>query len=293
LLRSMTAYGRGEVRLGDTLFVAEIKSVNHRYRDVFFRIPKNYQVLEDELRSLVYSKIRRGRLEISVQVEESPEKNAYHLELNVPLVRSYLSIFDQLAEQLGMDRKIPLESFCQMKDVILFNPPEVDVERMKPGFQEVIRQALDSLDLMRIREGDAVKADFLKRIGLIETYIRDMTERTPDLLVQYRKRLLESVRRIQQDVIVDETRLAQEVAFLAEKSDITEETVRIGSHLEQFREVLGMEDAVGRRLDFLIQEINREVNTLSAKASDAQVSRIVVEIKAELEKLREQVQNVE
>ena len=293
MIKSMTAYGRGEYRQGDTLFVAEIKSLNNRHRDIVLRFPKKFQVLDKDLRSAVSSRIRRGRLEVSIQMENGGEEAPYGLELNVPLVNSYFKVFRQLAEQFGLDQEIRIESLCQMRDVILFRPEDVDLGEARSGLLEVLSQALDSLDMMRIREGEAIESDFLKRLDLLEQYADEISKRAPELVEEYRDRLNDKVQNMLKDVAVDENRLAQEVAFFAERSDITEELVRIRSHLEQFREYLSMDDALGRRLDFLIQEFNREVNTLSTKASDSFVSKIVVEMKAELEKLREQVQNVE
>jgi uncharacterized protein (TIGR00255 family) len=293
LIKSMTAYGRGEYQQGDTLFIAEIRSLNNRYRDIILRIPGNIQILEKELKSIISSRIRRGRIEVSVKIENTSEESPYKLELNMPLIKSYFEIFNHLAEQFGLDQNIRIESLCQLKDVILVKPEEVDVEQLKPGLQEVLIQALDSLDMMRITEGEAIETDFLKRLDLLERYAEKVDKRAPGLIDEYRKRLKENINRMLVDVAVDESRLAQEVAFFAERSDITEEIVRIRSHLRQFREYLSADDALGRRLDFLIQEINREVNTTGSKASDSFIAEVVVEMKAELEKLREQVQNVE
>jgi len=293
LIKSMTAYGRAEYSLGDILFISEIKSVNNRYRDIILRIPKNFQIFDKELRSVISSRIKRGRIEASIQMEESSDETPYTLELNEPLVNSYFKIFNQLAEQFGLDHEIRIESLCQMRDVILFRPETVEVDKVKPGFQEVLRQALDSLDVMRIKEGEAIEADFVMRIDLLEKHLYEVENRAPVLVQEYRKRLKENIERMLKDIAMDEARLAQEVALFAEKSDITEEIVRLRSHLKQFREYISLDDAVGRRLDFLIQEMNREVNTIGSKASDTIISRVVVEMKAEVEKLREQVQNVE
>lgn len=293
MIKSMTAYGRSEYLLGDTLFVAEIRSLNNRYRDIILRIPKNYQALEKELKTIIASRIRRGRVEVSVQIVNNGEESPYSLKLNMPLVNSYFKIFNQLAKNLGLDQEIQLDSLCQMKDVILFKSEEGDVEKLRTGFQQVVEQGLDSLDVMRIKEGEAIEADFLERLNLLEEYFNEVGNRAPSLVEEYRKRLKDKIDRILKDMTLDDIRLAQEVALFAERSDITEEIVRIRSHLKQFREYLSMDDAIGRRLDFLIQELNREVNTLSSKASDSFISKVVVEMKAELEKLREQVQNVE
>ena len=293
MIKSMTAYGRGEYQQGDTLFIAEIRSLNNRYRDIILRIPGNVQILEKELKPIISSRIRRGRIEVSIKIENTGEESPYDLELNVPLVNSYFKIFNDLAEQFGLDQKIRIESLCQMRDVILVKPEDVDIEKVKPGLQEVLIQALDSLDMMRVREGEAIEADFVKRLDLLERYVEEIDKRAPTLIEEYRRRLNDNISRMLNDVAVDESRLAQEVAFVAERSDITEEIVRIRSHLKQFREYLSADDALGRRLDFLIQEINREVNTTGSKASDSFIAKVVVEMKAELEKLREQVQNVE
>jgi len=293
LIKSMTAYGRGEYHLGDTQFTAETRSLNNRHLDIILRIPRNYQVLEKEFKDTISSRIRRGRVEVSVQIENNGEESPYSLELNVPLVNSYIKILHQLAEKFDLDKEIQVDSLLQMKDVLLFRPEEVDMDKLRPGFQHVVEQALDSLDKMRAKEGEAIEADFVKRLDLLEEYVNEVYRRAPIIVEEYRKRLKDRIDHIIGDADLDESRLAQEVAFFAEKSDITEEIVRARSHLKQFREYLSMDDALGRRLDFLIQEINREVNTLSSKASDALISKVVVEMKAELEKLREQVQNVE
>jgi len=293
LIKSMTAYGRGEVQQGDVVFIAEIRSVNNRFRDIILRIPKNYQILDKDLRAIISSRIRRGRVEVSIQMEDSGVADPYDLELNVPLVNSYFKIFEQLREQFGLDKEIRLESLCQMKDVVLFKPEPADIDKMRPGFQEVLKLALDSLNLMRTKEGEAIEADLSKRLEMLEGYVNEVEERAPRLVEEYRNRLKDNVAHMLNDLTVDESRVAQEVAFFAEKSDITEEVVRLRSHLKQFREYLSIDEALGRRLDFLIQEMNREVNTLGSKASESHISRVVVEMKAELEKLREQIQNVE
>lgn len=293
MIKSMTAYGRSEYKLGDIFFTAEIKSVNNRYRDIILRIPNSFKVLEDELKAIVASRIRRGRIDVSIQMEDSSDTTFYNLELNGPLVESYFRVFKQLGERFGLDQKIRLESLCQMKDVILMKPEEVDVEKLRPGFHEALIQALDSFDLMRVKEGETLEDDFEKRLKLLEGYVSEVEKRVPDFVEKYHKKLKKNVNRMLKDITVDEVRLAQEVAFFAEKSDITEEIVRIRSHLGQFREYLSVDEALGRKLDFLTQEINREVNTLASKASDSFIVRTAVEMKAEQEKMREQIQNVE
>jgi len=289
----MTAYGRGEYFFGSQSFIAEIRSLNHRYRDVIIRVPKVFQTLEDEIRSHISSRIKRGRIEVSIQMEKNSGETEYNLELNLPLVRSYLRIFEKLKDEFGLDEKIRPDYLCQMKDIIQVRPQEIDVDESRAGLQELISQALDSLDIMRVQEGESIEEDFLKRLDRVKVYLDEIVERSPQLVEEYRDRLKDKINNISKDIDIDENRLVQEVAIFASRCDINEEIVRTRSHLKQFHKYMTMEGSIGRRLDFLIQEINREVNTIASKALNSSISSRVVEIKAELERLREQVQNVE
>ena len=293
MIRSMTGYGQGDYALGERKFVAEVKSVNYRYRDVAIRLPKTFQSVEDDMRGQVASKFRRGRIEVILQIEKGTTETQVDLELNLPLVRSYLAVFKQLKEEFGVDEKIRPDEFCQMKDVVLVKPEEIDMDEVRQGLKEALRLALDSCDRMKIQEGKALEEDFLKRLTLIEGHLQDIEERAPLVVEEYKTRLKDKISRISPDLKLDENRILQEVVIFADKCDITEEIVRTRSHLGQFRHYLSVDDSVGRRLDFLLQEIHREINTMSAKASDSSISAKAVEIKAELEKLREQAQNVE
>jgi uncharacterized protein (TIGR00255 family) len=293
LIRSMTGYGQGDYAQGGMKFGAEVKSVNYRYRDVVIRLPKTLQAQEDEMRGEVVSKFRRGRIEVMLQIEKGTEETPVDLALNLPLVRSYLAMFEQLKEEFGLEGKVRPHEFCQMKDVVFVKPEEMDMEEVRQGLKEALRLALDSCDRMKIQEGKALEQDFLKRLSLVEGHLTDIAERAPLVVEEYKGRLRDKISQMAPDVELDENRIRQEVVIFADKCDITEEIVRTRSHLAQFRHYLSVDDAVGRRLDFLLQEINREINTMSAKASDASISATVVEVKAELEKLREQAQNVE
>ena len=293
MIKSMTGYGRGENTAGRNRYVVEIKTVNNRYRDVTVRTPKTLQGVEDDVRALVSEKIKRGRVEASLQMIREGEETEYDLELNTPLVRSYMRIFRQMSEEFGLDKKVSVDDLCQMKDVILFKTEEVDLEEARSGFREAVALALASCDLMRSKEGEAIEQDFMKRLGLIEATIGEIKERSPLVVQEYQKKLRQRVEQMLQGVGMEEGRLIQEVALFADRSDITEEVVRARSHLDQFREIMSQDDAVGRKLEFLLQELHREINTISAKSSDSFISAKTVELKAELEKLREQVQNVE
>lgn len=292
MVKSMTAYGRSEHRTEQGVYTVEVRSLNHRYLDISLRVPKNIQSLDAALRAGIASRVRRGRVEVSVQLQNGGQ-GSYTLELNLPVAEAYHRVLTELAEHLDLSEDIKLETLAQMTDVIVAKPTEVDVDKLAGELQDAVMLAMDSLEEMRLKEGEAIRVDLEKRLGLLDQYLSRVRDIAPTLVEGYRERLRNNVQGMLEGIRVDEGRLAQEVAYLAERSDITEETVRIRSHLDQFRQYLDLDDSLGRRLDFLIQEINREVNTLSAKASDSEISRVVVEMKAEMEKLREQVQNVE
>ena len=269
MIKSMTGYGRGESGAAGKRHVAEIKTVNNRYRDLIVRAPKTLQAVEEDVRTLLSERIKRGRVETTLQMIKEGEEPEYELELNLPLVRSYMRIFRRLSEEFGLDQKTKVDELCRMKDVILIKTEEVDMEQARAAFLEAVRTALDSCDLMRTTEGEAIEQDFLKRIGLIEESIREIEERAPLVGQEHAKRLRQRIEQMLQGVEMDEARLMQEVAVFSDRSDITEELVRARSHLDQFRSIMSQDDAVGRKLEFLLQELHREINTMSAKASDA------------------------
>ena len=292
MIRSMTGFGRGECERAGKVFVAEIKSVNNRFREVIVRAPRALQVFEEEIRSQVASRMRRGRIDVSIQIEREGEE-PIRLELNSPLVASYLRILKQLSDEFGLDDRVNPLALCQLKDVILLKPEESDPSDLKAGIREATAMALDSCDGMRLQEGKSIEEDFRKRILLIRGYLDEIEARTGLVVEDYRRKLQERIQLLSNGSTLDQGRLLQEVAIHAEKCDIAEEISRGRSHLGQFENFLLSEDSVGRKLDFLLQEIHREINTMSTKASDASISIKAVEVKAELEKLREQVQNVE
>jgi len=292
MLRSMTAYGRAESVKGNIAFVVEMKSVNGRYREIILRLPQVLQPLEDRIKPMISSTLKRGRIDISIQMKDNSGNN-FELELNKPLVKAYITVFNELNRELGCDQPIDLSVFSQLKDTIIMKQENVDIEKMWPDLREVIDKALHSLDAMRLNEGKVIEKDFLKRLKNIKHYINEISDQSKVTIEDYRDKLIEKILKLVKDLEVTEDRLVQEVAFMAERSDITEELVRTRSHLEQFRNYMNEDDVIGRRLEFLLQEINREVNTIGSKAADSFISQRTVEIKAELEKLREQIQNIE
>ena len=292
MLKSMTGYGRAESLKGPLEFIAEIRSGNNRYREIILRLPQVLQPLEDRIRSIVSHRLKRGRIEISIQIKDNGDKGL-NLELNRPLVKAYVNVFNELNKELGCQQSIDLSFFSQFKDAIIVKQDSVDFEKIWPDLRDVIDKALLSLDTMRANEGTALEKDFSERLNRIGRYIDEIRNRAKVTVEGYRNKLRQRIHELIKSIEINEDRLIQEVAFMAERSDITEELIRVESHLEQFRNYMAQDDVIGRRLDFLLQELNREVNTIGSKAADSLISQFAVEIKAELEKLREQTQNVE
>jgi len=288
----MTAYGSAESLKDSLEFIVEIRSGNYRYREIVLRLSHSLQPFEEKVRSVVASTVKRGRIEVSIQIKDNGNKNL-KLELNMPLVKAYIQIFKELNKELECEQRIDPSFFSHLKDIIITKQDSIDLENVWPNLEDVINTALRSMESMRINEGMALEKDFLERLNRITKYIDEIRSRTTLIVESYKDRLMQKINNIIKPVEINEDRIIQEVALMADRSDITEELIRVESHIEQFRNFINQDDAIGRRLDFLLQEINREVNTMGSKASDSLVSQLAVEIKAELEKLREQIQNVE
>jgi uncharacterized protein (TIGR00255 family) len=289
----MTAFGRGEYDLNNTLFSVEIKTLNNRYKEIIVRMPNSLQELEEGIKTQISSRVKRGRVEVSLQISRKDKENSYNLDLNVPLLKSYLNIFRRMSDEFGLNEMIRPDYLCQVKDMITMKQDDTDPGESSACVMKAMEQALDSLDAMRAQEGTAIEEDFDLRLDLIEMHLNVIEERAPIVVNEYKEKLKTRIEALSEDIQTDQGRLAQETAIFASRCDITEEVVRTRSHLKQFRNYMSMDDSIGRRLDFLTQELNREINTISAKASDSMISTRAVEVKAELEKLREQIQNVE
>jgi len=288
----MTAYGSAESLKDSLEFIVEIRSGNYRYREIVLRLPQSLQPFEEKVRSAVSSTVKRGRIEVSIQIKDNGNKGL-KLELNRPLVKAYIQVFKELNEELECKQRIDPSFFSQLKDIIITKQDSIDIENVWPDLEDVINKALRSMESMRINEGRALEKDFLERLNRITRYIDEIRSRTTVIVESYRDKLMQRINKLIKTIEINEDRIIQEVALMADKADITEELIRVESHLEQFRNFINQDDVIGRRLDFLLQEINREVNTMGSKAADSLVSQLAVEIKAELEKLREQIQNVE
>ena len=288
----MTGYGCAKSLLEDGSIVVEVKSVNHRYLDFTSRVPKRFHSYESEIRKDICKRFSRGRFEVTLQ-SDCTKEGEQKAELNIELAKEYYTALKKLRDTFRLDDRIRLGLLAEMKDVIVVKETESEHKGEEQALKEALKGALDSLERMRVFEGEIIYKFFLDKLNVIKLLIDEIRRISPQVLIYYRERLLKRVEELSGGLELDNQRLNQEIALFAEKSDITEELVRVGSHLEQFSMIMDTDEPVGRKLDFLLQEINREANTIASKANDSEISQKVVEIKSELEKIREQVQNVE
>lgn len=290
MIKSMTGYGKGEVEYEGRRFIAELRSVNHRYCEIGMRLPKRYASLEGRIKKGVSGRISRGKLDITLTGDAGNEVPG-RLEVNGPLADSYYSALCSLKTRLGLAGDITVKDFSSVPDIITFREEPLDIEKDWLFIDAAISKGMNALDEMKRVEGDVLAADVSSRLEKIGVSIDKVRERAPAVVRSYKERLTEKISSM--EIELDEGRMAQEVAYFADRCDISEELVRLGSHLEQFRLTANSPEPAGRKLDFLIQEINREVNTIGSKANDSFISQKIIEVKAELEKIREQVQNIE
>ena len=292
MIKSMTGYGKGDETSERGGFTVEIRSVNHRYGEISVRLPRAFLSQENEIKRLVSATLKRGKIDVSVQWDEAAGVDSLP-QLNQELAKGYYDAFSRLSRDLGMLDEVPLGLILAQKGVLRDSGQTIDETGLLPQLIAAVRTALNAIEAMRVREGEALAADLLARRQQIAEWVGQIRERTPLMVAEYRQKLSTRLEQLLGDVELDPARLAQEVAVLADRCDITEELVRLASHFAQFDEALRLKEPVGRKLDFLMQEMNREVNTIGSKANDAAIASLVIQVKAEMEKMREQVQNVE
>jgi len=293
MIKSMTGYGKAEAMLDGRKYAVEIRSLNHRYLEISLRLPGSLSSLETEIRRRVGERFSRGRIEVSVRVDTNGNMEEGRLELNLPLLKNYHDLLRRLKAEFQLSGDITLDHFTGFKDIFVPMEVDTDMELIAAQIGTVLDEAVRLLTEMRQKEGELLLVDLDEHIRRVEGCLNVIADRAPKCVQEYQRRLTERVRELTGGVDVDEIRLSQEVAIMADKSDVTEEIVRLASHISQFREMLKSGDAIGRKIDFLIQEMNREINTIGSKTGDLDISRNVIEIKSELGKLREQVQNIE
>ncbi len=290
-MHSMTGYGRGEAARAGARVAAEIHSVNKRQVEVQISLPATLAALEEELRAAVTRRVHRGRLSVGVTAQLNGD--APQPTVNEPLARGYLEAFRRLQTTLGIGGEVSLDTLLRLPGV-LGAPAEPGIRaETREALAEATERALDALLVMRANEGAHLQRDLLGRTSTLRSLLAEVALKRPGTLARHLANLRERIARLGVEVGVDDERLAREVAFFADRSDFSEEVTRLQSHLEQFEATCHRSESIGRTLEFIAQEIGRELNTLSAKANDAEVSQLVVAAKAELEKVREQVQNVE
>lgn len=291
MIRSMTGFGRCKKSVNEYEINIDIRSVNHRYLDLNLKIPKYYSFLEEKIREKVSGCISRGKLEVTVYIKliNSDEKQ---IVLNEAMCDNYVRVLSDLRDKLGTDDKIDIRLMSRFNDIFELEYKEADEEAVAASVLEVLDECLKDFILMREREGARIKEDLTKRLDKIAELGTIVEERAPEIVNEYREKLLAKLK----DVLnnnVDEQRVLQEAAIYADKITTAEETVRLKSHIKEFKSLIEKKEAVGKKLDFIIQEMNREVNTIGSKCNDFETAKIVVELKSEIENVREQIQNIE
>lgn len=293
MIRSMTGYGKGESENQLYKLKIELKSVNHRYLDVNVKLPRYLIYLEEGIKKLIKEKINRGKVDVFVNFDFS-DASSMDVKVDIPLARSFKFALEELKTELEIDDTIRLNNILSISDVIKTEKKELDEDLVWETIKEATEEALDKILQMREYEGEQLKADIFNKLDNIEAISSRIEMRAPLVVEEYRGKLNERIQSIlEEGTVVDPDRLAMEVAIYADKSSIDEELTRLKSHVLQLKAILSEDGAVGRKLDFLIQEFNREVNTIGSKSSDSDIVKAVVELKSEIEKIREQVQNIE
>ncbi len=292
MIRSMTGFGRELKHINGRDILVEIRSVNHRYYEFNAKIPKAYGYLEEKLKSLLNGKISRGKVEVSVSMFNA-DGSEEDIEVNQSVARGYVDALRKANEELGLNDDLALSNLLKLPDIFTVKKVVEDEEQVWQSVLPVAESALHKFVDMRETEGEKMKADFENRLEFIEEKVSEVEKRSPEVTENYRKRLYDRLCEVLEDKNVDEQRIVTEAAIFSEKTAVDEETVRLRSHIAQFRTLVIMNEPVGRKLDFLIQEFNREVNTIGSKAQDLDITKIVVDLKSEIEKIREQVQNIE
>lgn len=291
MIKSMTGYGKAEYVLERGKITVEMRSVNHRYGEISIKLPRTMIRFENDVRKAVAERLKRGKIDVFIQMEASPDGSPP--AVNIPLARAYYQAFSTLRQELGIEEPVPLSLVVAQKDVLAVAENDDAAEGMLEGLLATVASAVDTMESMRIREGKELGDDLVRRRGNLSQLMDRVAARAPTVPLEYLDKLTARLSQLGSDKFPDESRFAQEIAIMADRCDITEELVRFGSHLVQFDAALKSEEPVGRKLDFLLQEMGREVNTIGSKANDGEITSCVVELKAELEKIREQVQNIE
>ena len=288
----MTGYGRAVQTVNGREFTVEIRSVNNRYLDCAVKLPRMVSFAEDSVKQAVKASISRGKVDVYITIKSDGEQDT-RITLNAAILEGYLSAMRQMVQEHGVRDDISVSAVSRLPDVFTVEKPEVDEEALKNDLLQVVSAALESYDAFRTAEGAALDADLRKRGNTILEFVSQVEAGNGQTVIDYRAKLYNKLKEVLDNTNIDESRILTEAAIFADKVAVDEETVRLRSHLEQMNQMLTAGGAMGRKLDFLLQEMNREANTIGSKCTDVRLARIVVDIKAELEKIREQTQNIE
>lgn len=292
MICSMTGYGAGESDLAGVRTVVELRSVNGRFCDIAVRLPKTLGSLEGRVRAYVQDHVTRGNVSVSVRCDDG-DTSAHGIRINAEAGRKYCDALKKLKDELGVSGEVSLEMVAAYPGLVTPESDEVDPAERWTGIEAALERALVAFKDMKRNEGKALETDLRGRIQAIQALLRSIEDRAPDRVAEFRERLRHRIDGLLDDGPADPQRVAMEITLFAERSDVTEECVRLNAHCDAFQEALGDDGSPGRRLNFLIQEMNREINTIGSKGNDTEISHAVIEAKEELEKVREQVQNIE
>jgi uncharacterized protein (TIGR00255 family) len=292
MIRSMTGFGRGRSEKDGKSFTIEIKSVNHRYFETNIRMPRVLISFEDKIRKIIGEKVKRGKLDVFVTQGNYDKEDAYAY-LDEKLAESYMNCFRVLKDKYDLRDDISVSQIARLPEVVTLKQKEEDVSKTFEGLEQALNEALEALLFMREREGEKLLEDVMLKCDLIYGLVQKVKERTPVVFCEYKGKLTQRLNALHKEVEFEENRVAMEVAIFVDKAGIDEEIVRLNSHIEQMKETLIIDGPVGRKLDFIIQEMNRETNTIASKANDLEILNTVIDMKSEIEKIREQIQNIE
>ena len=292
MVRSMTGYGRFELLKNGVTYTVEIKSVNHRYFEFSVRTPKGCAFLEDKLKSFFASCITRGKIEAYVGIDGGARLSSV-VSLNEAVADSYVEALKNLKKKYGLSGKVSLSDVISNNDIFVVERPKMDEEEVWNAVQEAAAGAVDAFIKMRETEGERLAVDVKSRCEHILDMVGEVEKRAPETLQNYRDRLEKKLREVLEDTAIDEQRILTEAAIFADKIAVDEETVRLRSHINQLVSMIDSDETLGKKFDFVVQEMNREANTIGSKAQNVEITRIVVDIKGEIEKIREQIQNIE
>lgn len=293
MLKSMTGFGRHELVSSQFKIIVEMKSVNHRYLDINMKMPKKFNCFESDIRNLIKGKIQRGKVDFFLSYETEKDTNIA-LHYNATVAESYMKCFQSMKEQFPLIDDISVSMLANFPEVLTMERVEESVEELWDNIQTVIETAMDKLIQARIIEGEHLKQDLLGKLERMLELVQLIEERSPEVLTEYRTRLEEKVKELLEDSnIVEDSRILTEVTIFADKICVDEEVVRLKSHIVHMRDALKQQESIGRKMDFLAQEMNREANTILSKSNDMQISDVAIELKTEIEKVREQIQNIE